>query len=82
MGRDSMSVVDHQLKVYGLDNLRIADASIMPRVTTGNTMAACVAIGERAADVLRRQHQLSEVPSGTQRSDQIRRLDDGRQPRI
>ena len=58
MGRDSMSVVDHQLKVYGLDNLRIADASIMPRVTTGNTMAACVVIGERAADVLRKQHQL------------------------
>lgn len=53
-----MSVVDHQLKVYGLDNLRIADASIMPRVTTGNTMAACVVIGERAADVLRKQHQL------------------------
>jgi choline dehydrogenase len=39
MGRDAMSVVDGQLKVYRIDNLRIADASIMPRVTTGNTMA-------------------------------------------
>jgi ribosomal protein S18 acetylase RimI-like enzyme len=38
------------------ENLRIADASIMPRVTTGNTMAPCVIIGERAAEVLRAQH--------------------------
>jgi len=53
MGRDAMSVVDSQLKVYGVDGLRIADASILPRVTTGNTMAPCVIIGERAADALR-----------------------------
>jgi choline dehydrogenase len=39
MGRDSMSVVDGQLKVYGIENLRIADGSIMPRVPTGNAMA-------------------------------------------
>jgi choline dehydrogenase len=58
MGRDSMSVVDHQLRVYGIENLRIADACIMPRVTTGNTMAPCVVIGERAAEALRIQHQL------------------------
>jgi len=48
MGRDSMSVVDGQLKVYAIENLRIADGSIMPRVTTGNTMAPCIIIGERA----------------------------------
>jgi choline dehydrogenase len=59
MGRDSMSVVDGQLKVYGIDNLRIADGSIMPRVTTGNTMAPCVIIGERAAEVLREEHKLA-----------------------
>jgi choline dehydrogenase len=58
MGRDVMSVVDGALKVYGIDNLRIADGSIMPRVTTGNTMAPCVIIGERAADVLRAAHGL------------------------
>jgi len=58
MGRDSMSVVDSQLKVYGIDKLRIADGSIMPRVTTGNTMAPCVVIGERAAEVLRNEHGL------------------------
>jgi hypothetical protein len=50
MGRDSMSVVDGNLAVYGIDKLRVADGSIMPRVTTGNTMAPCVVIGERAAD--------------------------------
>jgi choline dehydrogenase len=58
MGRDSMSVVDGQLKVYGIENLRIADGSIMPRVTTGNTMAACIVIGERAAEALRNEHRL------------------------
>ena len=58
MGRDSMSVVDGRLKVYGIDNLRIADGSIMPRVTTGNTMAPCVIIGERAAEVLRAERGL------------------------
>jgi choline dehydrogenase len=58
MGRDSMSVVDAQLKVYGIENLRIADGSIMPRVTTGNTMAPCIVIGERAAEALRNEHRL------------------------
>ena len=58
MGRDSMSVVDARLKVYGIDNLRIADSSIMPRITTGGTMAPCVIIGERAAEVLRSQHKV------------------------
>ncbi|WP_437528527.1 GMC family oxidoreductase N-terminal domain-containing protein [Sorangium sp. So ce726] len=58
MGRDSMSVVDGQLQVYGIENLRIADGSIMPRVTTGNTMAPCVIIGERAAEMIRKRHGL------------------------
>jgi choline dehydrogenase len=58
MGRDEMSVVDDNLQVYGFDNLRIADGSIMPRVTTGNTMAPCVIIGERAGKVLRQRHGL------------------------
>jgi len=54
MGRHEMCVVDADLKVYGIDNLRIADGSIMPRVTTGNTMAPCVVIGERAGELLKR----------------------------
>jgi choline dehydrogenase len=53
MGRDELSVVNGRLQVYGIDNLRIADASIMPRITTGNTMATCVIIGERAAQLIR-----------------------------
>jgi GMC oxidoreductase len=42
--------------------LRIADGSIMPRVATGNTMAPCIIIGERAAEALRNEHRL-EAPS-------------------
>jgi choline dehydrogenase len=57
MGRDEMSVVDSRLRVYGIDNLRVADASIMPRVTTGNTMATCVVIGERAAELIRQTYR-------------------------
>jgi choline dehydrogenase len=49
MGQDPLSVVDGKLKVFGIKNLRIADASIMPRVVSGNTMAPCVIIGEHAA---------------------------------
>lgn len=59
MGRDLLAVVDGQLRVYGLDNLRIADASIMPRIPVGNIMAPCVVIGERAADAAQTDHQLS-----------------------
>jgi choline dehydrogenase len=58
MGRDSMSVVDARLQVYGIENLRIADGSIMPRVTTGNTMAPCIIIGERAGEILRAAHKI------------------------
>ncbi|HKF06005.1 MAG TPA: GMC family oxidoreductase [Candidatus Sulfotelmatobacter sp.] len=59
MGRHDMCVVDGFLKVYGVDKLRIADGSVMPRVTTGNTMAPCVIIGERAAEIIRTQHQIA-----------------------
>src|SRR5262249_37596776 len=52
MGRDAMSVVDGRLKVYGIERLRIADASIMPHITSGNTMAPCVVIGEKAAEAI------------------------------
>jgi len=72
MGRDSMSVVDGQLKVYGIENLRIADGSIMPRVTTGNTMAPCIIIGERAAQALRSDHRL-ETSSSTRLVEVSRR---------
>ncbi len=52
MGRDEGAVVDSNLRVRGIDRLRIADGSIMPRVTTGNTMMPCVIIGERMGEIL------------------------------
>ena len=52
MGSGPMSVVNGKLQVHNVEGLRVADASIMPNVTTGNTMAPCVIIGERAAEVI------------------------------
>jgi choline dehydrogenase len=52
MGRDAASVVDGRLRVRGIDGLRVIDASIMPRVTTGNTNAPSVLIGELGARFL------------------------------
>ncbi|HSC75444.1 MAG TPA: GMC family oxidoreductase N-terminal domain-containing protein [Pseudomonadales bacterium] len=52
MGNDNMAVVDEQLRVHGIQNLRVADASIMPDIISGNTHATCVMIGEKAADLL------------------------------
>lgn len=67
MGRDSMAVVDGSLQVHGIENLRVADGSILPRVTTGNTMAPCVIVGERAAQFLSGKHRLSAQTSLTVR---------------
>jgi choline dehydrogenase len=54
MGKDaSTSVVDGRLRVHGLEGLRVADASVMPRVTSGNTMAPCVVVGELAAKFIK-----------------------------
>lgn len=52
MGLDHMAVVDPQLRVYGVDNLRIADCSVMPLVPSSNTHAAALMVGERAADFI------------------------------
>ena len=58
MGSDAMAVVDAQLRVHGIEGLRIADASIMPALTSGNTNAPSIMIGEKAADmVLKRAGQ-------------------------
>ena len=54
MGVDELAVVDPELRVYGIDGLRVADASIMPFVTSGNTHAPTLMIGERAADLVSR----------------------------
>jgi choline dehydrogenase len=74
MGRDAMSVVDGHLKVYGIENLRIADGSVMPRVTTGNTMATCVIIGERAAEILKAEHKLDYLTRHAEENKTAARL--------
>jgi choline dehydrogenase len=56
MGVDERAVVDPQLRVHGIAALRVADASVMPAVTTGNTNAASIMIGERAAAFMAAQH--------------------------
>jgi choline dehydrogenase-like flavoprotein len=53
MGTDELSVVDPKLRVHGIENLRIADASVMPHIPSGNTNAACTMIGEKASDIIR-----------------------------
>ena len=53
MGQGSGAVVDPELRVYGVEGLRVADASVMPVVPRGNTNAPTIMIGEKAADLLR-----------------------------
>lgn len=53
MGVDELAVVDPRLRVHGIDGLRVADASIMPKIVSGNTNAACIMIGEVASDMIK-----------------------------
>jgi choline dehydrogenase-like flavoprotein len=54
MGRDERSVVDPQLRVRGLDGLRVIDTSVMPQIPSGNTNGPTMAMAWRAADIIRR----------------------------
>jgi choline dehydrogenase len=55
MGVDPLAVVDSELRVRGIEGLRVADASIMPMMISGNTNATCIMIGEKAADLIKGQ---------------------------
>ena len=54
MGSDDQSVVDPELRVRGVEGLRVVDASVMPKVTSANTNAASLMIGEKGADLIQR----------------------------
>lgn len=61
MGSDALAVVDPQLRVYGVEGLRVADASVMPAVPSGNCHAGILMVGEKAAAMIRQTYSLQEA---------------------
>jgi choline dehydrogenase len=64
MGVDAMAVVDPELRVRGIEGLRICDSSVMPRLVSSNTNAASIMIGEKAADLILGNRRPARAASG------------------
>ena len=62
MGAGADAVVDNELRVHGIDGLRVVDASIMPTLPRGNPNLACMMIGEKAADLILGRSLAAELP--------------------
>lgn len=71
MGYDQMAVVDPELRVHGINRLRVADASIMPTIVSANPNAAIIMIGEKASDLIRGTSLASVEACGVNNSDPI-----------
>jgi len=67
MGRDDQAVVDDRLKVHGIEGLRVADASIMPRACTGDPNATVIMIAEKAAEFILQREEDPAPVSGNKR---------------
>ncbi|MBO6640386.1 MAG: choline dehydrogenase [Roseitalea sp.] len=69
MGQDDMSVVDAELRVHGIDSLRVIDSSIMPVLTSGNTNAPTIMIGEKGAELVKQSDAAGRETQSTLRID-------------